>query len=449
MAHISRRIASFFVVLAVLSPARAHAQEGPPSVLTLSGDLGMGNLGSAALSVLNAGMDIREGQLALGILGRVRFVLADTEETTGVVRARDWDEVSDFVHLLNYFQYRHQLGSVGLELQAGELLGYTLGHGTIVRGYSNVADPDHLHAGATLQLTQRFFDVAAMIDNLVAPHVIASRVGVRPLGSIDRFAIGVSAAFDPEAPIAIREDLAGVRVVDDAWNLQADTETLGIAGVDVEYRIGNKEQGRVTPYADLNTSFHGAGFHTGADGEIPLGQSGFRVEGRVEYHLSSGGYIPAEMQTFYDLERFQAGLSFSDPNRASGYDRATLLSNMKNGVYDGHGFLTQAGLAYRKFLSAKLGYSQRPGPDGRMFWARLTTQPISLLDLGALFIARGLGEDNGTGGFGAIAEARFRLTPNLYALGQYSRLWYLPGDDVRFYAPFQAFNIGLGGMWNG
>ena len=71
------------------------------------------------------------------------------------------------------------------------------------------------------------------------------------------------------------------------------TSALSGLGLDVEYRFGDPDRTEFTPYLDLNTSFHGSGVHVGADASTALGGSGFKLVGKLEYHGSTGGYIPA------------------------------------------------------------------------------------------------------------------------------------------------------------
>jgi hypothetical protein len=440
-----RTILSFKILLScLLFPATASAA---PGAIGVAGDVGMGGLGGKAYATLQTGVDLREGRFGLGLFGRVRFPLQDVP-TEGHVRGRDWDEASDYVHILRYMQYKHTFARrVELLVQEGELLGFTLGHGTLLRDYSNVADPDHPHAGLQLRLAHPRLAFTAMIDNFIRPSVIAARLEGAPAARVTPLRIGASFVIDPRAPVEVRST-AGEREIDSAFNLQAETRPLPLVGIDVEYTFGNEQSGSVTPYLDTNTSFYGFGLHVGATGRVPL-QTRRRMHlgAQLEYRLSTAGYSPAYMETFYDVDRFQASLSLADPRFADAADRSTKLAGLRDGIYGGHGILFQGGYELERYVRLKLGVSHRPGPDATSLWARVATSPIARLDLGLLLVARGIGEGDGASGLVVMAEGRVRIIDHLYALAQYSRLWSL-SSETRYFGILQLFNIGVGTNWS-
>lgn len=421
--------------------------------LGLAGDLGVGGLGGKAVTTIQTGVDVQEGNLALGLFGRVRFLMQDDPES-GAVRRRDWDEVSDYVHILRYLQYRRTFltraaGELRLAFQAGEILGYTLGHGTLIRDYTNIADPDHPHAGVHFQVSGTRWQWATMLDNFINPSVVANRVALRPFEKLPGLAVGSSLVVDPRAPMSVLSAEDHDRRVDGAYNLQAENQVLTLLGLEVEYEIGDRQGGRVTPYADLNTSLLGLGLHLGATGDAPLGESGARLQVQLEYRAASGGYAPAHVETFYDVERYQAGLTFLDPTKASVDERSTKLAGLARGSYGGQGVLGQLGLRLRSKAALKIGASYRPGPDAVSLWWRATSQPISRLQLGLLVLARGLGGPHeGAGGLMAVGEGRVRITSTLYGLAQYTRSWSLDAT-TRYYGILQSFNLSLGATWSG
>jgi hypothetical protein len=456
-----RRLARYAMIppLLLLLSAPSWAKNAPAPepnnrALGIAGDVGFGGMAGTAYTTLQSGIDVREGNLSLGLFGRVRIVMQEDNDGSAV-RGRDWDEVSDYVHILRYLRYRRTfysktLGPVRLAAQAGEILGYTLGHGTLIRDYSNVADPDHPHAGMHLRVGGKRWRFEATLDNLVDPSVLAARVTARPIEKARALQVGASLVIDPRAPLQI--ELAQqpyARLTDGAYNLLADTEPLTLVGLEAEYTFGDEVNGRVTPYTDLNTSMHGVGLHAGATAEGPLGKTEARLFGQLEYRLSSGGYAPTHMGTFYDVERYQAGLSWSNPDQANVHDRSTKLAGLVRGIYGGHGVLAQGGLRIKRLVQFKIGVSYRPGPDEVSLWWRATSNPIDRLHLGAVMLMRGLGGDYpGTNGVMAMAEGRYRITDTVYGMAQYARSWSLDALSG-YYAVVQSFNISLGAAWSG
>lgn len=439
-------LTSRIVTLFLLWPTQvAHAA---PGALSLSGDLGLGGLSGNVYATAQTGLDIREGNLGLGLFGKVRLAMQSIRGQ-GVVRQRDWDEASDYVHILRYMRYSRLFGVLQLQAAEGELLSFTLGHGTLLRDYSNIADPDHPHSGLHLRLSSERFSVDAMVDNFINPSVTALRAGVRPAAKAPALTLGASVVVDPRAPVRILRSASGQREVDSAYNLQAETRALALAGVDLEYVFGSPIKNQVVPYMDLNTSFSGIGFHTGARGRIRLNDRGAYLGLQLEYRASTGGYCPAYMETFYDVDRYQAGLSSAPAERMNPDHAGTKLATLDEERYGGQGVLAQAGLDLRRLLRFKVGFSHRPGPDGNTLWVRASSSPFERLNLGALVMLRGLGEESATSnGVMALAEGRFRITNNLYSLAQYTRTWSLE-EGSRYFGILQSFNIALGATWSG
>ncbi|MFH1130951.1 MAG: hypothetical protein V1754_06420 [Pseudomonadota bacterium] len=418
------------------SPLRVASAENSTSALAIAGDVGFGSIGDFAYSTLQAGVDLREGNLAMGAFGRIRLGMYDSAGQSPV-RSQDWDEVGDYVHVLRYLKYRRFFGRLNLEIRAGELLGQTLGHGTLIRDYSNVSDLNHLHAGMLIQADHPRFTVTAMLDNLVQPSVIAGRVSANPFSKIPDLAFGASLSIDPRAPIRVLQDADGVRLINRGFNLITEDTVLGLAGLDAQYLIGNRQKGNLTPYMDFNTSFYGIGLHAGALAQAALGKA--RLNGQVEYRVTTSGYAPTYVHTFYDMHRYQT--SFVN----SGYQDPK-LAGLLRGEYGGQGVLAQLGANTGQLAQVKLGYSYQPGPNSHQLWFSATTNPITRLHMGLLLVWQGLGEGEELDGFAAMGEARFRILPNLYALAQYTRTWALQ-EDSRYYGILQSFNIGVGANW--
>ncbi len=431
---------SLVLIVLLLSPAESLSSP----LLGLAGDLGIGMVDDTASSTIQAGLDIQEGQLFISFFGRVRLLLEDNDERS-VLRERDWDESSDFVHILRTLKYSRQFKPIYLEVKVGELLGHTLGHGTLVRDYSSIADPDHQHTGLRFSVVHERFEVEGLLDNFIRPAVVALRVAATPFKSLPGMKFAVTSVLDPTAPVEVKRDEKGRRAVDEAWNLQSRTEVLPLLGVEVSYAVESKETGRIEPYVAGGTTFLGGGFHGGLLGQINLaGKTDWIIGFQGEYHYSSGGYNPTHVDTFYDIERHQAGLTFDDHREAVGDDRSTKYAGLARGIYGGHGGMVQLGLSLGRLARGKIGYAHRPGPDAHRVWARISSTPIPRLNLGLLLMMRGLESDHGVaGGVAAMAEGRFRITQNLYGLAQYSRTWSLD-EHSRYFGITQAFNLSVG-----
>lgn len=431
--------------LGLVLPVAARAE----GWVTAQGDAGLGAVGDAVASTLSAGLELQGRELSLAVFGRVRLVIDESAAEPGGVRRRDYDEVADYVHLLRALRYERRIEGVETRLLAGELVGVTLGHGTLVREYSNVADPDHLHTGLRVQLAGERVELDALVDNVLAPAVLAGRLAWRPLAVAPALSLGASVAFDPRAPRHVLLAPGGTRLYDAAYHPRVETALLPLTGVDIAYALGDGSVFRVVPYADGNTSWRGLGGHFGAQAQLALGTSGVLLDALGEYCLVGGGYGPALVDTFYDVTRYQSGLAFGVAARATAAQRATVLEALAADAFAGGGFTLQGGIEAGERLTVQAGYREHPGPDRRRFWARLVAQPLPPLTLGALVLVRGWGGGEGPSartGVAVLAEARYQLGRYWYALGQYTRTWAVEASSG-FFLPFQGLNVALGTQW--
>ena len=430
----------------ILLPTESRAA---PDVM-LSGDIGFGTVEDTANSTIQAGVDVQKGRGMLSLFGRVRLTLHNHDEV-GVLRGRDWDEASDFVHIVRNLSYSRQFQTFNLDIRVGEIREHTIGHGSLMRDYTNLADPDHLHSGLSFRVAHQRFEVEGMLDNFVQPGVAALRGTVSPFTApwMRGLKLGASLVMDPTAPVTVQVDAKGRRAVDSAYNLRSDQQVLALMDLDVSYLLEQPGFGVIEPYVDVATSFMGMGVHAGAVGQVRLGPSGEYVLGvHGEYHYASAGYAPAYMTTFHDVERQQAGLTFVNHREAQAGERNTKLASMARGLYEGHGGLVQVGLDVGQQVRAKIGYGYRPGPDAHQLWVRLTSQPNRQLSVDVLMMMRGIESGNGVAnGVVAGVEGRYRVTDNIYGLAQYNRTWSLD-ERTRFFGVMESFNISAGYRWD-
>ncbi|MBW2732864.1 MAG: hypothetical protein JRH20_10775 [Deltaproteobacteria bacterium] len=426
------KLAWILTSVVLLANAPAHADSSPGRLLALAADVGLGGIGRTPVSTLHAGIDVREGGLALGFFGKLRLTMAS--DPSAIVHRRDYDEASDFVHIMRYFQYMRRFENLSVDVLAGELKGSTLGHGTLLRDYSNMGDADHAHAGARIRLLHRRVAFEALVDNLIAPRVVGARIALSPFSALNGLRFGLSAAVDPVALRQVALDHGGQRSVDEAFNLQGDTEPLLLMGLGLEWTFGSTARRRLMPYVDVNTSYAGVGLHAGAVGRFPLGKA-IILGLQLEYRGVTGEYAPDYFTTFYDVDRHQASLG--------GSDLRTKLEMLRAGAYAGHGMLGQLELDAGAAMQIKAGYRYHPGPDAHRTWLRAVSTPWKKLQLGAMLLWRDIGSSSG---LVAVAESRYAINDHLYALAQFSRSWSVQAS-TRAYGSLTVFNLGVGGSF--
>lgn len=100
-------------------------------------------------------------------------------------------------------------------LRAGTLVQETLGVGAVLRGYSNALDPMRPRGGSVLRYRNDHMRLAALVNELAAPHLLAATARVAPLSwsGLDpqgRWVVGGTVALDWTAPAsAQRRSISG------------------------------------------------------------------------------------------------------------------------------------------------------------------------------------------------------------------------------------------------
>ena len=125
----------------------------------------------------------REWELAIEI--PLRFRLKDlAPPSTSVIREFDYDEVGDYLGWIRYIRYGRTrfwgLAANPYYANFGELSRVHMGHGSIVSGYDNIIGFNHKQWGIHLRTNQDIATVDFMLDDIVDPGVIGTRVTIRP-----------------------------------------------------------------------------------------------------------------------------------------------------------------------------------------------------------------------------------------------------------------------------
>lgn len=385
----------------------------------ISGDLGFGSLGQDLVTSLGMGWDISEGNLAAGLGALIRFKTVDLggPEPMGF-RHKDWDEPSDFAHVLRYLTYRKDVSSVQLGMLAGELTGASLGHGTLLSQYMSLADLDHPHSGAWFHVGSRYVDLDLLAADFVRPDLFGARVTARPVPKLAALQVGVTVMADLKTPRSLDIEADGRLAQDRTGRYQGQTDPLVAATVDLQYR---HKEGRIlfVPYADGNwLSAGGGGLHAGLEAHIETTK--WKLGLKAEYHLAVGAYWSAYFDRFHDLQRYDAFLGRTGSNQA--IPKLALLEGLES---IRHGGRWEAKFSYKKLVRIQAGYDLRLGPIGDLAWIDLEMPYSRNLVAGMTLAKTGLSsketwkEDKG---LLMGLEARWRILEHLYLLGRVQHL---------------------------
>ena len=432
---------------ATVEPA---GEDGAPRFrATIFGRVGFGQLDEDFFVSISPGAVFRYDPFAAAIEVPLRFrVVDESPSQDGVLRDEDWDEVSDFMRILRYAEYGRRGDPVYARL--GELVGVSLGHGTIVDRYYNTILVDHYQSGVEVKVDGRYAGGELLLDNVIDPNVFGVRGFVRPLTffgvpkSLEDLVIGFTYVSDFQAPGRIRRQPpndTGPALVTDDGELSAETEVLSLYGVDIGWRVLQTELVDLTPYVDVNFLDRlGAGVHVGLrmDWRLP---SDTMLFVRLEYRFLTRQFDAAYVNTFYEVERYRF---------RGGTPKIRSLTDAGAGA-GRHGFYGQVSLLLFQRVTFTTTYEDAEGAGNSSLSFRLRLPWIGPVMLQAFYAKRNFAAfadifdlDNAL----LLAELRVRILPFLYAYAEYAREWHLVTDglDAR-YATVNDWSVGVGAAW--
>jgi hypothetical protein len=251
--------------------------------------------------------------LRLGALVRLRLLDGAPAEAGGLLRAADWDELSDFGQLLELLSLGREAGPV--TLRAGPVREKTLGFGHLVARYSNQDNLDYHPTAATLALA-----VGPVRAELFASDVLGARLFAAEV------AWDLGATFSPRAEVQDRYLLA-LEVAHDAaraglptrlvpGEARAHPAPVTLLQLDASAVLLRLEAVRLTALlgagARVDRGF-GPGFLVGAAVDTRLGPVG--LSAKLEGRSQAGGFRQGYFGPSYELSRF-ADTGLSGPPRA-------------------------------------------------------------------------------------------------------------------------------------
>lgn len=389
-----------------LAPAAARAQ-----AVTGSGSLGAGMFGAQPATTAEVGVDIGGPGYALGLGARGRWLAADG------FRSEDWDELSEQARVVRYGTAEWSDGEAGgaaASAALGELGAVSLGHRSIIDGYSSGLDVDHGHLGAQGRAQAGRLSGEAVVDDLVAPRIGGVRVAA---AMPEEMTFGVSIAGDRVAP-----HMDG-----------GDSAAVAAAALDGELRAtSDRDQVRGALFADaVGIAGLAAGLHLGASGSTLVADQ-VRLAARAELRAGSRHYVPGWIGPLYEIERRQ--MNASDGAMEVGQLDAARAGGMA-GIGAAGGLTVEAG----GVLSGEIGYAARRG-IADVVTGRLLAPFHDRFQAG-LWTAAAFG-GAGLDALALAAEVRVRLSDRGFLRADAARL--VRGDEEGGLRPVWMAQLALG-----
>jgi len=379
----------------VLVEADASAHPPDTRVRRVHGDIrfgaGFGFIVEDPIASLEPsfGLDLRDVapiELRLGAPVRLRMYDRDPEQGQ-VVRNTDWDEVGDYLAILQQLSYTDdyvfaEQGRAMIDLRVGNLGRVHVGHGSIVHGYANSLDLDRRRTGVDLDARVEGAlleqpagaELAFVVGDLAGQQLFGTRVGADWAGA----GIGFSVFGDPLAPRTLVPYAPGSPAIAvDSQNRLSSSGSRGATalGLDFSYRWTDRWRYLVVPYIDLNLMPGlGKGMHIGVDTEFTLGRRRAARIGVVgELTVGDAGYDPTYFDVFYMAQRMQGQFVAYPGDLPTGFGGAAAPKYGFVQQSDLHGVGGYGALRFSHEEGAfiETGYRYRPGPLGHTWETRI------------------------------------------------------------------------------
>ena len=276
------------------------------------------------------------------------------------------DAVGDLALKFKYFEYGRQLEDPFF-IKLGNLDDLTLGHGLIMRNYSNDGEfPAIRRVGFELGLDLKSIGLELVANDLADPEVFGTRLFIRPIPNF-KLAIGISGVMDinPLASVAVAPATYGDPMIIaagldlDLPIITSDFMSLRVfaeAAAETEYlrnAVGGHDAGLAWDLIYSDGTLKNWGATAGIMGRVAI------LNWRLEYRYYTGVFQPSLFDSTYDKARADIAMTYLDYITAGGYaDAPTVM-----GVY-GEGSFS----ILRDKLSMTIGYMWPWAPGETLAW---------------------------------------------------------------------------------
>lgn len=421
MADTGLVISRLVLVISLLCPALAGAEQTDgvetteeSTHLTASGALGVGIFDNTPSTTLDIGLDISRSGFALGLGGRVRFLIGEG------MRMADWDEPAEGARFLRYATYRHlgrAPGQPSWSVALGPLSDIRLGNGAIVSGFTDGLNVDHGTAGLHFRLSGERVDAEGMVDGITNPWLFAGRTAVAVASNLR---VAGTVAVDRNAPTA-----------------SGGTQPVGVFGSDISWQASPSARGLAGGLSLelVHILATGSGAHLGAHVELLRG--GFRsLSLGGELRLGSQNYLPGWFSPLYQIERAQYGLEHAMVSD-------TQLAAVRAADVSGVGAEFSLAASDSQLGEASLSYELRPGTHD-LFVARALLPSFHRVQVGGWLVAERRDQQNLTGAM--VLEVRVRLPHSLYLTAELARLYRSNAMAGAGVSPLWMANLAIGAI---
>jgi hypothetical protein len=341
-------------------------------------DAGFGWAGEDGFALLLLEQGFSYSGFDLVLSGPFRFrVIDNPPEEDGVLRDQDWDEPSDFARIARRIAFERQWDDGEVDAHLGELNGVVMGHGSLVDHYFNSVDMDHYQGGLSLDVGYAGNGVELLMDDVVAPNVLAGRVRIAPLAwFVDgdwprRLELGYTLGADIAAPRRV---------------MASSDTVIAVTGGDVSVRVLDLDVASLTPYVDVMGMDGDVGVHAGLAASFTFSRKDeVKLHARGEYRRMESDYHPALLNPFYDRNR----LFYShDPVEDITNTLADHLANPNTADAASNGWMADVAFSVGRAFEIGARFDSEGADRPHWLLVQLVLAPHERFDLRALYAGR-------------------------------------------------------------
>jgi hypothetical protein len=303
----------------------------------------------------------RPFNMSFGIPFRLQLLDSRSDrrwDDAGTIRAKDWDEVSDWAQILRYITWGGK--EKHLYLDINQFKANSIGHGTLMKRYNQNLNFNTKRVSAQFDAFMDYGGLETYINDITGPNVMGALVFLKPLSFIDRenymlrsFSIGFSTVFDIDAPLRNKLDFydiddegrraTEISIDQDDFQPRYDSSVVASYGVDVEVKLVDYRALDWKTYFDYSwlvgavplvtaditnpadpawdklptRGERAGGFTWGNLFRMNLGNDPVHaLRFRAEYRNYDPNYLPSYFDVLYEVQRYQyfstAGRTSSD-----------------------------------------------------------------------------------------------------------------------------------------
>lgn len=448
----------------------------------LGAEVGFASLDHITYLAPTLAADIRINMFQLAFRAPLRFHMSDWS-----LREQDWDEASDFFRLGQCVRidwsaegrFQRERGfcrpwdvvkdDYYVSTRLAPIQDFSLGHGTILNGFSNTIDPDHFQSAVVTDFQlHEFVTGHLLLDNVTNPNLMGGTISFQPFAyereetedsyeESNRFQLELTAVSDIGAPDRVLTAF-GRPISDNHANLLYTRKPVTVLGADLQYRYIFGRQINFELHADANyIADHGMGSHAQALFIYNHPDGIYSWRGVGEFRYVERDYIPNYFDSYYFIQRQQFNLTAQASDASAGIGDAIVtkqqfLNSLPRGQFDAGYYIALEGEVY-----SGEGSDRRVVANGRVYIADNLGRNADGQFLVSLGLHRLGGEFDVTALYSrqnwSMLRDIFQLNNTLikllvrwdfseyfYLLMNYGRIWQLVADASSGGAGYQSQN---------